>query len=391
MSDIYDWSLIPGDNATSDTAINWSEGQFPSTVNNSARQMMARLAEYIADNGVLTATGTNTIAVTSNSPITTVKHGMTLSFRAQNTNTAAVTLNLNGLGGKDIRKTTAGSTDSVALVAGDINTKGVYLVVYDSATNGGVGAWILINPLSAAYLPITGGTLTGALTVPQVNIDNGSLGGQILNNGTNGISYFTGGGSHSWAGTGIPTMQWGASGLSLQVALAITEGGTGAATALGARDNLGLGSMATQNHTSVSIAGGAAALDFLSTTNNFVVGSAVYQTDGNSLGSIWTGWGSSSAITAIDNRITARGNDFINYSLSQIMPTVASANTGTVGTYAFLKYLDGAVVPGGDYPSARLRYSGSDLTTGDVPAGGTWRAAGATAGANQATLFLRRA
>lgn len=390
MSDIFDWSLIPGDNATADTAINWSEGQFPSTVNNSARQMMARIAEYIADNGVLTATGTNTIAVTSNSPITTVKHGMTLSFRAQNTNTGAVTLNLNGLGGKDIRKTTAGSTDSVALVAGDINTKGVYLVVYDSATNGGVGAWILINPLSAAYLPITGGTLTGPLTVPQINIDNGSLGGQILNNGTNGISYFTAGGSHSWSGTGIPTMQWGASGLSLGVDLAITEGGTGASTAAGARTNLGLGTMATQNANAVSITGGTAALTNLSSTTGIVAGSATFATNGDIVSSLWSTWGSASAFTAIDSRITARGNDFINYSLSQVMPTVASANTGTVGTYAFLKYLDGAITPGADYPSARLRYSGSDLHTGDVPAGTTWRAAGATNGANQATLFLRR-
>ena len=45
MADIYDWSVIAADNDDADAAINWMEGQFPDTVNNSARQMMARIAE----------------------------------------------------------------------------------------------------------------------------------------------------------------------------------------------------------------------------------------------------------------------------------------------------------------------------------------------------------
>lgn len=39
------WSLNPDDNATADERINWQEGQPPSTVNNSARMMMARIRE----------------------------------------------------------------------------------------------------------------------------------------------------------------------------------------------------------------------------------------------------------------------------------------------------------------------------------------------------------
>lgn len=38
------WSTTPADNATGVTDINWQEGQAPSSVNNSARQMMADLA-----------------------------------------------------------------------------------------------------------------------------------------------------------------------------------------------------------------------------------------------------------------------------------------------------------------------------------------------------------
>ncbi|CAN7493236.1 tail fiber domain-containing protein [Phyllobacterium sp. LjRoot231] len=169
---IYDWSTTAGSNATADGDINWAEGQFPSTVNNSARQMMARVAQWLDDNGVLTVTGTNTIAVTTNSPILTIATGMTLSFRAAATNTTAVTLNVNGLGGKDIRKVIIGGTDSVPLDAGDINIKGVYVVVYDATTNGGVGGWIILNPATSAYLALTGGTLTGPLEL--VSTDAGA-------------------------------------------------------------------------------------------------------------------------------------------------------------------------------------------------------------------------
>jgi hypothetical protein len=48
-----------------------------------------------------------------------------------------------------------------------------------------------------------------------------------------------------------------ASSLVLSTALAILQGGTGATTAAGARTNLGLGTMATQNSTGVTITGGA--------------------------------------------------------------------------------------------------------------------------------------
>ncbi len=51
MSSIYDWSIIASENAYADESINWSEGQPPSTVNDSARAMMQRIKEYLLDNG----------------------------------------------------------------------------------------------------------------------------------------------------------------------------------------------------------------------------------------------------------------------------------------------------------------------------------------------------
>ncbi|SPU27737.1 Uncharacterised protein [Candidatus Bartonella washoeensis] len=51
MSTIYDWSLRASENTHADDLVDWSEGQLPSTVNNSARGMMQRVREYLADTG----------------------------------------------------------------------------------------------------------------------------------------------------------------------------------------------------------------------------------------------------------------------------------------------------------------------------------------------------
>lgn len=245
MSTIYDWSLTPGDNATADSAINWAEGMFPSSVNNSAREMMTRVAEYIKDNGVLDALGTNTIAVTSNSPITAISTGMTLTFRAAATNTTAVTLNLNGLGGKDVRKIVAGSTDAVPLSAGDINIKGIYVVHYDATANAGAGAWILINAQSPAYLPLTGGSLSGNLTISNIFptivfqetdqsnkkwflIGDASTFSIREDNEGNPRFFMSAGGALDITGP-----------LTIGSPLSISSGGTGANSAAGARTALG--------------------------------------------------------------------------------------------------------------------------------------------------------
>lgn len=173
MASIFDWSVIAADNDDADTDINWMEGQFPDTVNNSARAMMMRIAQWIKDQGVLTAAGTaNAITlVTTNNTITVPPAGMTVSFKAAATNTGAVTLAINGGGSKPVRKLNAGDSDAVALTASDIQAKGVYLVHFDSGANAGAGAWILINPTNQSkftditnnYVKKSGDTMTGAL------------------------------------------------------------------------------------------------------------------------------------------------------------------------------------------------------------------------------------
>lgn len=146
MSSIFDWSLTAANNANADSSINWQEGQDPSTVNNSARAMMTRVAQLLKDiGGTVAAGGTaNVITVTSNSPITSYATGQIVGFKASATNSGAATLNVNGIGAKAIRSNTPAF--DTALVGGEIADDGVYICIYDAALNATAGGWLLFNP-----------------------------------------------------------------------------------------------------------------------------------------------------------------------------------------------------------------------------------------------------
>lgn len=67
-----------------------------------------------------------------------------VTFRAALDGTGAATLNVSGVGAKAIRKIELGA--DIALSVGDIFAASRYVVIYDNAANGGLGAWILVNP-----------------------------------------------------------------------------------------------------------------------------------------------------------------------------------------------------------------------------------------------------
>lgn len=161
MSSIFDWSLTAATNATADSSINWQEGQLPSTVNNSARQMMARVAELLKDVGLnITAGGTaNALTITTNSPFTTYATGQIAVFKAASTNTGATTINANSIGAKSVRK-----DGDAALSGGELSAGHYYAVIYSTALNGGSGGWLLVNPtntegLGQCRLTLSGGNL----------------------------------------------------------------------------------------------------------------------------------------------------------------------------------------------------------------------------------------
>lgn len=151
MSSIYDWSTTSANNATADSAINWAEGQAPSTVNNSARVMMQRIKEFLIDLGgsVVAGGSANVLTVTASSPFTAYANGMLVRFRAITDNTGSATLNVNAIGAKPLVKIT--TTGETALAAGEVQEDGIYEAVYSEDLNGGAGAWVLANPANPSF------------------------------------------------------------------------------------------------------------------------------------------------------------------------------------------------------------------------------------------------
>src|SRR5882724_13019069 len=101
---LYKWSQTAANNATADASVNWQEGQAPSSVNDSARQMMASIAKYRDDvSGAIITSGTSTAyVVLSFETFDTLAHlgGQTIAFTPHVTNGAIVTLTVDGLGAK---------------------------------------------------------------------------------------------------------------------------------------------------------------------------------------------------------------------------------------------------------------------------------------------------
>lgn len=130
------WSLTPGSNQTADPEVNWREGQAPSSVNDAARQMMAKVKAYALDtSGSLVTGGTSTAyTATTNEGITSLTDGLTLAVRAHATNAGTSTLNVDGVGAKPWRK-----APSVEFAAGEIVLGRIYRATYVAATTEFVG------------------------------------------------------------------------------------------------------------------------------------------------------------------------------------------------------------------------------------------------------------
>jgi microcystin-dependent protein len=118
----WKWSRAASSNATADSTINWAEGQSPSSVNDSARAMMAAAAKYRDDiSGALVTAGTSTAyAVSSFQGFDTLAHldGAMIAFTPHLTSGATVTLNVDGLGGKPLRASPGVELQSGTLVQG---------------------------------------------------------------------------------------------------------------------------------------------------------------------------------------------------------------------------------------------------------------------------------
>ena len=160
--------------------------------------------------------------ITPSPAISAYAEGQRFVFRATNANTGAATLNVNALGAFAIE-----TVDDAALVAGMIVAGGYYEVVYDA--NATPDRWVLVSPHSLS-------TQT-SLTPTDSNF--------IVGNGTDWVAE-TGATARTSLGLGSIATQ-AASAVSITggsisgiTDLAVADGGTGASTASAARTSLGV-------------------------------------------------------------------------------------------------------------------------------------------------------
>ena len=157
------WSMTAASNSNADDSINFAEGQAGSVVNDSARAMMARIAEWYADvSGNLVLGGTSTAyTLTTNNVFASLIDGATVAARVNATSGATPTLAVDGLTAKQIR-----SVYGTNMPTGGMLINSIWSFTYDSTDD----AWIAWgNTLAAGQalssISITGGT---ALTAPAV-------------------------------------------------------------------------------------------------------------------------------------------------------------------------------------------------------------------------------
>jgi len=132
---------------------------------------------------IATVTGTDTLTGSLTPAITAYATGNLFSFVAANTNTGAVTINLNSLGAKSITK--QGTT---ALVAGDITSGRVQLIEYDGTR------FQLLNPSSSTGTGVavfaTSPTLSSpTFTTPVLGTPSSGNLTSCTADGTNGVGY----------------------------------------------------------------------------------------------------------------------------------------------------------------------------------------------------------
>lgn len=126
---VFKWSTTAANNDDADTSVNWLEGQAPSTINNSARAMMAAIAKWRDDmSGNLVTGGTSTAyTLTTNQVYTALTDGISVTCRMSATNGASPTLNVDSLGAKSIAGVYGTAIGTGLLYSGSVQT-----FVYDS-------------------------------------------------------------------------------------------------------------------------------------------------------------------------------------------------------------------------------------------------------------------
>lgn len=172
------WSETASLNANSDSTVNWAEGQAPSSVNDSARAMMASAAKWRDDiSGLIVSTGTSTAyTITSRQGFATLSamDGLEFAFTPHVTCGASPTLSIDGLSGQPIMAATGQSIPAGTLLAGT-----PYSLLYNNATNSFYLNGFFGNPYG---IPIGGGLVFWGSVTPNASF--GFANGQAVSRTT---------------------------------------------------------------------------------------------------------------------------------------------------------------------------------------------------------------
>lgn len=157
VAGVWDFSTTAGDNA-SVSGQNWAEGQAPSSLNDSARKLLADIAEDVKlRTAQYTTAGTaDTQTITPTPAWSAYANGQRILVKigAGLTNTGTATFNVSSLGAKTIYRNDGTTT----LSAGELVAGSVVEAVYDSAING---FRLLTNSGTFAALTVSGNASVG--------------------------------------------------------------------------------------------------------------------------------------------------------------------------------------------------------------------------------------
>ena len=168
------WSATAATNNTIDSSVNWQEGQAPSSVNDSARAMMASAAQWLGDtNGTLVTTGSSAaFTVTSNQGSTANIDGQTITVNFHATADTSATLNRDATAAAAIQLVSGTNLAGGELLAGTSHR-----FRYSSSST----AWLKIGHEVAGSIPnsiVTANLTDNAVTYRklQSETDNTILG-----------------------------------------------------------------------------------------------------------------------------------------------------------------------------------------------------------------------
>lgn len=165
----WQWSTTPANNATVDPSVNWAEGQAPSSINDSARAMMARLAEWRNDtqgnlpfSGTATAYTATTSASAGGNPLPNPPPGGTrIAGQSAVTNGSGVTLAVDGGTAYPIQSASGVPIPAASLIA---NTP------YEFVFLSGANVWLTMSFFGNPFITPIGGLIpyVGS-SVPNAN------------------------------------------------------------------------------------------------------------------------------------------------------------------------------------------------------------------------------